>query len=509
MNKIMKIIFTFIMTFVLISSVNALEVNYEWGKEFEDYDKIYDLYPEGDNFVADVYVGGDWYYDLFDDDMNFIEEYGDSCKFYYPEVTYDGESYYLDYQRENVSSSGSGYTGSGYTGSGYQDSSNYRYRFFLLSEDCNVEDTFVVETDDYFSINYVSKTEEGYTLIDVWEESLILVSEDLTSGEYYYMNEFSDNELKKYLGDYYYPVMDLMDVGYDNYVPSYSIMFNENNQALLHYIIERYNSNGTTYTYYMRLYNLEDGSYEKKSVRMDRGFDSYLTNDYVYTIQEEDISENSDCRLIDEYYPENEDEYCNSQFTLTIYNTKFDKVYEKQLQMLESDYWDYISVDELWHYGRDLYDFFVRNDSIYMITNYYDAPGSDASKDDYEHELTGYNPIVVKYSISYAIKPKDDGNGEIIIPEDAKPGDEVKFTIKPMDGFTIDNIKITDDDGNEIEHDGDSFIMPPGDINVIVTFKKIIINPDTLVFGLSIFVVLALAGGFVFIRNYTKLKWLK
>ena len=64
-----------------------------------------------------------------------------------------------------------------------------------------------------------------------------------------------------------------------------------------------------------------------------------------------------------------------------------------------------------------------------------------------------------------------------INPENPKSGDDVKITPKPDEGFEVDEIKVTDKDGNEIEvkknDDGSfTFVMPEDDVKIEVTFKK-------------------------------------
>ena len=70
----------------------------------------------------------------------------------------------------------------------------------------------------------------------------------------------------------------------------------------------------------------------------------------------------------------------------------------------------------------------------------------------------------------------EHGDAEIN-PENPKSGDDVKITPKPDEGFKVDEIKVTDKDGNEIEvkknDDGSfTFVMPEDDVKIEVTFKK-------------------------------------
>ena len=80
--------------------------------------------------------------------------------------------------------------------------------------------------------------------------------------------------------------------------------------------------------------------------------------------------------------------------------------------------------------------------------------------------------------IEYKAEPVGTEHGDAEInPENPKSGDDVKITPKPDEGFEVDEIKVTDKDGNEIEvkknDDGSfTFVMPEDDVKIEVTFKK-------------------------------------
>lgn len=69
-------------------------------------------------------------------------------------------------------------------------------------------------------------------------------------------------------------------------------------------------------------------------------------------------------------------------------------------------------------------------------------------------------------------------NGKIEISDDkAEAGDEVTITVTPDDGYVVDKITITDEDGNEIEvtanEDGNfSFTMPDGEVSIEAEFVE-------------------------------------
>lgn len=63
--------------------------------------------------------------------------------------------------------------------------------------------------------------------------------------------------------------------------------------------------------------------------------------------------------------------------------------------------------------------------------------------------------------------------GTCNVQQGALEGDKVKLTITPIEGYVIDEISILKDTDIVAFNDEDStFIMPAGDVNVVVTFKS-------------------------------------
>lgn len=83
-------------------------------------------------------------------------------------------------------------------------------------------------------------------------------------------------------------------------------------------------------------------------------------------------------------------------------------------------------------------------------------------------------------------------------------GEEIKLTITPKEGYEIDKIEILCD-GDEVVRTDNGFIMPDSDVEVKVTFKKVISNPNTLDNSMNTLIILAVSalGGFV---TYKKLE---
>lgn len=96
---------------------------------------------------------------------------------------------------------------------------------------------------------------------------------------------------------------------------------------------------------------------------------------------------------------------------------------------------------------------------------------------------SGYNRrllTIVKYTypVYDIVKDKSD-DGEIIVSDNACPGDIVKVSVTPKEGYTLKRIVVMDENGNEIEvRDDETFIMPEGKVTVVALYNRIS-NPET------------------------------
>lgn len=90
------------------------------------------------------------------------------------------------------------------------------------------------------------------------------------------------------------------------------------------------------------------------------------------------------------------------------------------------------------------------------------------------------DPIIIdKYTINiFNIKTETDGNGTITVKETAISGDTVSFVATPNENYILESLTITDEKGNQIIPNTNTFIMPSS--NVIITAKFQIKNPETM-----------------------------
>lgn len=91
-------------------------------------------------------------------------------------------------------------------------------------------------------------------------------------------------------------------------------------------------------------------------------------------------------------------------------------------------------------------------------------------------------------STRYTVSVEDTDNGSVrVSPTRAERGDTVTITVDPDNGYELDELVVTDSDGDEISvrdrGDGKyTFTMPRGRVTVEATFAEIVEEPETLPF---------------------------
>lgn len=90
--------------------------------------------------------------------------------------------------------------------------------------------------------------------------------------------------------------------------------------------------------------------------------------------------------------------------------------------------------------------------------------------------------FLVKYTYeNYLIVKDEDDKGSITTSNDkAYPGEIVKVSVSPKEGYTLKRIVVTGEDGKEIEVSKDgTFVMPDGKVTVTAVYNRIT-NPKTV-----------------------------
>lgn len=88
--------------------------------------------------------------------------------------------------------------------------------------------------------------------------------------------------------------------------------------------------------------------------------------------------------------------------------------------------------------------------------------------------------ITNKYTYKdYNVKKEETDKGTVEVnTANAYPGDVIKVKATPKDGYMVSKIIVKDSLGRKIEVNGDSFIMPEGDVTVSVIYARVT-NPVT------------------------------
>lgn len=113
--------------------------------------------------------------------------------------------------------------------------------------------------------------------------------------------------------------------------------------------------------------------------------------------------------------------------------------------------------------------------------------------------------IIDKYIVNiYDIKTKTDGNGTITVKDSAVAGDTVSFSTTPKENYVLESITITDEEGNTMRIENNTFIMPASDVTITATFA--IKNPNTVDWIYYIIPLFALSLGALIVFQYKRYK---
>lgn len=113
--------------------------------------------------------------------------------------------------------------------------------------------------------------------------------------------------------------------------------------------------------------------------------------------------------------------------------------------------------------------------------------------------------FIDKFTVNiYDIYTKTDGNGTITVKDTAIAGDTVSFSTTPNENYILKNLTITDELGNQIKIDNNTFIMPSSDVTITATFE--IKNPETIDNIYYMIPLFAISLSFLIIYQYKRYK---
>lgn len=117
--------------------------------------------------------------------------------------------------------------------------------------------------------------------------------------------------------------------------------------------------------------------------------------------------------------------------------------------------------------------------------------------------------ILQEYHLPLSIETKVSGEGRIDVVKTSVYGEEVTFTVTPMDGYVLSYVKVYDKLGNEIVITSNTFTMPNNDVIVEAVFMANVLNPNTKDIALVAVIILGVVGLLLSINSYRRLNWLK
>lgn len=113
--------------------------------------------------------------------------------------------------------------------------------------------------------------------------------------------------------------------------------------------------------------------------------------------------------------------------------------------------------------------------------------------------------FIDKFTVNiYDIYTKTDGHGTITVKDTAIAGDTVSFSTTPNENYILKNLTITDELGNQIKIDNNTFIMPSSDVTITATFE--IKNPETIDNIYYMIPLFAISLSFLIIYQYKRYK---
>lgn len=157
-------------------------------------------------------------------------------------------------------------------------------------------------------------------------------------------------------------------------------------------------------------------------------------------------------------------------------------VWEKKYSVKDSIYNSYLNINENYDINGNFNGFAVVGGSdVCPVEN---TSSNDESAKYSVKKLVGSScttyVVVNKYTYKdYNVKKEETDKGTVEVnTSNAYPGDIIKVKVTPKTGYMVSKIVVKDSLGREIEVDGDSFVMPEGDVTVSVIYARIT-NPVT------------------------------
>ncbi|MBE6144988.1 MAG: hypothetical protein E7171_00030 [Firmicutes bacterium] len=120
---------------------------------------------------------------------------------------------------------------------------------------------------------------------------------------------------------------------------------------------------------------------------------------------------------------------------------------------------------------------------------------------DYKYEF-------VYFGAGLKVETNTFGKGTVnLVNDNYNVGDVVSFKYAPDTGYVIDKVIVKDEQGNNIEVKGDTFVMPNSNVVIEVYFVESVVNPNTGVFmSIGASLLFIIAAVVIVVLNRTKVQ---
>lgn len=197
--------------------------------------------------------------------------------------------------------------------------------------------------------------------------------------------------------------------------------------------------------------------------------------------------------------------------TINIYTNdgkKYDsiKVIHDEIVDISSGSCDKFELNNLFIYGNELFIFYSKNYCMQPVRN---NNVNDDLKDNTKY-AEAKDSIILKYTLEYEVNAVSSSDGELTyetkIDDDGRSYVELK--VVPKDGYSVEEIIVTDANGERIEVTNNKFIKPLNDVTVEVKYVKgeYLPIPDTFLSrSLTLSIIgLVLVGLGIYTFNYVR-----
>lgn len=176
------------------------------------------------------------------------------------------------------------------------------------------------------------------------------------------------------------------------------------------------------------------------------------------------------------------DSNAESVSVINKYDLDGNLVWKQKYLVNNSTYSSYFDINESYDINGNFNGFVVTGSSrVCPVKN----TSSGEKNTEYSVRKLTINPctnyaVVNKYTYKdYNVKKEETDKGTVEVnTSNAYPGDIIKVKVTPKTGYMVSKIIVKDSLGREIEVDGDSFVMPEGDVTVSVIYARVT-NPVT------------------------------